>query len=63
MPRYRVHLLTSNGRLLHTARSEFDNDDHAVVFADGLLRAAEPQVTSVEAWRERNLLFKRERSE
>ena len=61
MPRYRFHLLTSGGRLSHTARSEFDNDDHAVVFADGLLRAAEPQVTSVEAWQESNLLYQRER--
>ena len=62
MPRYRFHLLTANGRLSHTPHSEFDNDDHAVVFADGLLRAAEPQVTSVEAWQETNLLFRSERA-
>ena len=63
MPRYSFHLLTSNGRISLTPQSEFDNDDHAVVFADGVLRAAEPQVTSVEAWHGRNLLFKRERGE
>ena len=63
MARYHFHLLTSSGGLACTPHSEFDNDDHAVVFADGLLRAAEPQVTSVEAWRERNLLFKGDRGE
>ena len=61
MPRYRFHLLTSGGRLSLTSHSEFDDDDHAVVFADGLLRAAEPQVTLVEVWQGLNLLFKRER--
>ncbi len=63
MPRYRFHLLTSNGRLSHTPHSDFDNDDHATLFADGVLRAAEPQVTSVEAWQGTDLLFKRERRE
>ena len=63
MRRYRFHLLTSDGHLSHTPRSEFDNDDHAIVFADGLLRAAEPQVASIEVWHERDLLFKRERRE
>ena len=52
----------SRHSLSHTGLSEFDNDDHAIVFADGILRAAEPQVTSVEAWRETNLLYQRERA-
>ena len=61
MPQYRFHLLAASGRIVQTPHSEFDNDDHAILFADGLLRAAEPQVTSVEAWYETNLLFQRER--
>jgi len=63
MPQYRFHLLTSAGRLSLTSHSEFDTDDHAVVFADGLLRAAAPQVRSVEVWQGLNLLSKRERSD
>ena len=63
MPQYRFRLLTASGRILQTPRSEFDNDDHAIVFADGLLRATEPQVTAVEAWHETNLLFKQQRGE
>lgn len=62
MPRYRFHLLTSGGRISHTPLSEFDDDDQAIVFADGLLRAAEPQVASVEAWRGLNLLYRSERA-
>ena len=51
LPQYRFHLLTSTGGISHTRHCEFDNDDHATLFAEGLLRAAEPQVTSVEAGR------------
>ncbi len=63
MPRYRFHLLTASGRILQTPRSEFDNDDDAIVFGDGLLRAAEPSVTTVEVWQGLSLLFKRERGQ
>lgn len=61
MPRYRFLLLTSGGRLALTSHSELDNDDHATLFADGVLRAAEPSVTAIEAWHGTKLLFKRER--
>lgn len=58
MPQYRFYFLSPVGRISGRQHGEFDNDQDAAIFADGLLRAADLPITSVEGWQQPALAFR-----
>jgi len=56
MPAYRFDFIGATGHIERVRRQQLRGDQQAEVYAEGLLQAAEPFITVVEAWEHTRLV-------